>query len=191
MDPNAPDHHPPLKSGKELRAQHDQSTGRKADVHKRFVPAIRWMTIGEIVVYLFAAIALLVLAGVVLYRAADDVFQIVDQYVGGSQHETAIRFANNVVDALSEFLFVVILMELLATLVTHIRHDSFQVKPFVIIGIISGVRQILLVGAHLSLGSYTTALEWQHAQIELGVNVGIDLLLVVCLVLLKHYRVES
>ncbi|HUY86488.1 MAG TPA: phosphate-starvation-inducible PsiE family protein [Acidimicrobiales bacterium] len=164
----------------------DQPHLRARDIHHRFAPIIRLMTYGEVSVYALVGTALTFMAIVVLYRGVDDIYQILQ-----SNTLALPSSATKIVDALSEFLFVVILMELLATVLTHVRHESFQVKPFVVIGVISGVRQILLVGARLSLNENMSNLEWKHAQIELGINVGIDLVLILCLVMLKHFKVES
>jgi uncharacterized membrane protein (DUF373 family) len=41
-------------------------------------------------------------------------------------------------------------MELLRTVVGHIESSEFQLRPFLIIGIISTVRRILSVGIQLS-----------------------------------------
>ncbi len=187
MDPAAPDHHVPIKNKNVLRGEHDgEEHGRRESVHKKFLPAIHWMTFAEVIAYLLVALTLLVMALVVIYRGGDDVYQVIRAYIERGDATEPI------IDALSNFLFVVILMELLATLITHIRHETFQVKPFLIIGIISGVRQILLLGARLSLkGTNMAPVEWRHSQIELGVNVGIDLVLVTCLVLLRRFQVES
>ena len=61
---------------------------------------------------------------------------------------------------------------------------GFQLVPFLVIGVISAVRHILLVG--------TQALEHQtdrvftHTQVELGVNALVALLLVIALVLIRR-----
>lgn len=187
MEPATPDPHLRVHPTHESHAEHDlDGHNRRSDVHKKFIPAIRWMTLAEVTAYILVALTLLVMALVVVYRGGDDVFQVIRAYIEKKDATEPI------IDALSNFLFVVILMELLATLITHIRHETFQVKPFLIIGIISGVRQILLLGARLSLKSTNmSGVEWRHSQIELGVNVGIDLILVICLVLLRRYQVES
>jgi uncharacterized membrane protein (UPF0182 family) len=61
---------------------------------------------------------------------------------------------------------------------------DFNCAPFLIIGIISAVRHILLVGARSlsSVGDKT----FNHTQIELAVNGGVALVLVIALVLLMR-----
>jgi uncharacterized membrane protein (DUF373 family) len=88
-------------------------------------------------------------------------------------------FALTVTNAVSGVLFVVIVLEIFRTLVAHLEGGGFQLRPFLIIGIISAVRHILLVGAlSISNGNST----FNPAQIELGVNAGVALILVVALV---------
>ncbi len=159
---------------------------RTRQIHSHFIRAIDLITYAEVSAYLLAGCAFTFMALVVLYRGVDDIYQILASGTLSQDSSTT-----RIVDALSEFLFVIILMELLATVITHIKHETFQIKPFIIIGIISGVRQILLIGARLSLNENMSDLAWKHSQIELGVNVGIDAVLVLCLVFLRKFRVED
>jgi uncharacterized membrane protein (DUF373 family) len=85
-------------------------------------------------------------------------------------------------------LFVVIVLEIFRTIVAHLEGGGFQLRPFLIIGVISAVRHVLLVGAQ-TLNNQTT--EFNHAQIELGVNAGVALVLVIALVLLQRSGATS
>jgi uncharacterized membrane protein (DUF373 family) len=92
-----------------------------------------------------------------------------------------------VTGAINNILFVIIVMEILRTVVAHFDDAGLQLKPFLIIGIISAVRHILTVGARASLGASDHAAEsaeqFRHAQTELGVNAAVVIALVVGLVL--------
>ena len=166
--------------------EHAGTERRRGDVHKLFLPAIRVMTILEISAYLVVGTTLIAMTGALLFRGGNDVYDIILTYHNGSAGA-----AGPIIDALGNILFTIILLELMATVITHIRHETFQVRPFVIIGIVSGVRQILLVGARLSLATNIGDSEWRRAQIELGVNVGIVLFLVIGLILLRRYKAEA
>ncbi len=83
-------------------------------------------------------------------------------------------------------LFVVILMEILRTVMAHFERTGFQLKPFLIIGVISAVRHILTVGAQQSIGGERTFEAFRNAQIELGVNGGVVILLVIGLILVRR-----
>ena len=85
---------------------------------------------------------------------------------------------------INSILSVIIVMEILRTVVAHFEEGGFQLKPFLIIGIISAVRHILTVGAQASLDVEHSAKDFRQAQIELGVNAAVVLALVVGLVMI-------
>lgn len=63
------------------------------------------------------------------------------------------RFYSNSLELLSSILFAVILLELLRTIITFLKTRDIQaiMQEFLVVGIISSVRKILLVGAQSSL----------------------------------------
>jgi len=65
--------------------------------------------------------------------------------------DSQLPFPENVTTVVNGALFVVIVMEVLRTVVAHFEHTGFQLQPFLIIGIVSATREILTVGARLSL----------------------------------------
>ena len=126
----------------------------------------------DLVHYLVIA-ALLVLAGMALYKTAIDLFH------------PDVSLANRVINGLNGVLFVVIVLELMTTVVAHFEHSGFQLQPFLIIGIISGVRHILTVGARLSLAGEVTGTAFRQSQIELGVEGAVVLGLGLALFLVR------
>ena len=88
--------------------------------------------------------------------------------------------------AVNGVLFVIIVMEILRTVIAHFEEGGFQLKPFLIIGIISAVRHILTLGAQVSLGGKKSPDEFRHTQIELGVNAAVVLALVIGLILVRR-----
>jgi hypothetical protein len=71
----------------------------------------------------------------------------------------------------------------------HFDRGGLQLQPFLIIGIISAVREILSVGAHLSLdstGRDGAASTVHLALLELGVNAGVVVGLAAALVLIRR-----
>ena len=133
----------------------------------------------EVLVHYAVAILLLVIAAIVLYRTVDHLIV--------SRHDFALQVTNGINDVL----FVVIVMELLRTVVAHLGTTDFQLKPFLIIGIISAVRHILTVGARLSLSGEGNATAFRHSQIELGVSAAVVLALSIGLVLISRPGVET
>lgn len=108
---------------------------------------------------------------------------IVDFLDGGED-----PFALRVTYAVNGVLFVIILMEILRTVMAHFTHGTFQLMPFIAIGIISAVRHILTVGSALTLGTALEDEAFDRLLLELGVNTGVALGLVVALVLLRRTR---
>jgi len=116
---------------------------------------------------------LLVLAGVELVRTVVNLVQT---------HEAA---ALRTTDAINGVLFVIIVLELFKTVLAHFETSEFQLKPFLIIGMISAVRHILTIGARLTLVGEGTVEAFRRSQIELGVNSGVVLALAIGLLLVR------
>jgi uncharacterized membrane protein (DUF373 family) len=142
-------------------------------LERRHRPLVVIDRLEELAHYLIA-LALLVVAGVVLYRTG--------AHLVTNRH----NFAVQVIAAINDLLFVVIVLELLRTVVAHLETDDFQLNSFLIIGIISAVRHILGVGARLTLTGEKTETQFNHAQIELGVSAGVVLALAVSYLLISR-----
>jgi uncharacterized membrane protein (DUF373 family) len=121
--------------------------------------------------YLVAAV-LLGAAAVVLIRS---IYQAI---VG--EHSLAVALPN----LIDSVLFTVIVLEIFTTVLHHFRRGGFQLKPFLMIGIVSAVRHLLIVGAESSLGGNT---DFHRSAAELELNTAIVLALVVALVLVERF----
>jgi uncharacterized membrane protein (DUF373 family) len=128
----------------------------------------------EAVIHYAVALVLLAIATIVLYRTAVHLVE--------NRH----HFAVQVTSGINDVLFVVIVMELLRTIVAHLETHDFQLRSFLIIGIISAVRHILGVGARLTLSSDTSNTDFYRAQIELGVGAAVVLGLSISFVLISR-----
>ena len=128
----------------------------------------------DVIHYLIAAL-LLAVAGYVL-------FHTVEEFLGHSE-----SFAHRVTSAVNGVLFVIIVLEILRTVISHFDQSEFQLKPFLIIGIISAVRHILTVNAQSSLGGGEGDAEhFRRTLWELGINSAVVLALVIGLVLVRR-----
>ncbi|MGO8948743.1 MAG: phosphate-starvation-inducible PsiE family protein [Ktedonobacterales bacterium] len=78
--------------------------------------------------------------------------------------------AQDVIALVSDLLLTLIIMEVLGTVVHHLRDGETTLRPFLFIGIISATRGILAVGARLSVSSTLTSDEFIRDMVELGVN---------------------
>lgn len=130
--------------------------------------------VAEDMVHYAVSLLLVVIALAVLVNS-------VDEFLSSGQGE----FAERVTGVINSVLFVIIVMEILRTVVAHFDDAGLQLKPFLIIGIISAVRHILTVGAQASLGAKNVDSEhFRRAQIELGVNAAVVMALVLGLVMI-------
>jgi uncharacterized membrane protein (DUF373 family) len=129
--------------------------------------------LGEDLIHYAAAVLLLTLAVMVLY------------HTGQGLLAAGTDFSTRVIDGIDGVLFVIIVAELMQTVMAHFQHSGFQLKPFLIIGIISAIRHILTIGARLTLGADVTGNAFRNAQIELGVETGVVLGLAVGLLLVR------
>ncbi len=145
--------------------------------HQPEVP-LRVLHLAEDLIHYLVAIAMIFLAGYVLFRSAVDFFDKSD-------------YATRVIGGINGVLFVVIVLELLTTVLAHFHDSGFQLTPFLIIGGISAVRHILTIGAQESLGEESNQSAFNHAQIGLGVNAGVTLVMVVALVLMHRSGTEA
>jgi len=128
-------------------------------------------------VHFTVALVLLAVALLVLYRTAYDLAT------------TGQPFATAATSAVNGVLFAIIVMEVMRTVISHFETGGLQLQPFLIIGIVSAVREVLTVGAKLSLqGSQheptTTVLH--SALLELGVNAAVVFGLAGALVLVRR-----
>ena len=133
-----------------------------------------FMSAAEDAMHYAVAVFLLCVGAVVLVHSAGDFV---------NSHES---FPERITAGVNGMLFVIIVMEILRTVLAHFDDAGLQLKPFLIIGIISAVRHILTVGAQISLGAGAAEREFRHAQIELGINAAVVIALVVGLVLIRR-----
>jgi uncharacterized membrane protein (DUF373 family) len=100
-------------------------------------------------------------------------------------------FALQVTSGINDLLFVVIVMELLRTVIAHLETEDFQLRSFLIVGIIAAVRHIVGVGARLTLSAeQASRADFERAQIELGVSAAVVLALALGLFLISRSNVE-
>lgn len=94
------------------------------------------------------------------------------------------QFPLTVTRAVNSALFIVVVLELMRTIVSRIQGGGFHLQPFLVIGIVSATRDILTVGAELSLNGGQAPLV--RTMTELGVNVGVVLALSLALVMVRR-----
>lgn len=95
------------------------------------------------------------------------------------------NLATSIVAAVDGILVVVILLDIVHTVFRHMRHAAFPVRPFLVIGILAAVRDILSASAHLTLSTSLVNGGFDNTLIELGVGVGVVVVLLFGLWLLR------
>lgn len=135
--------------------------------------------LAEKILYILVGIGLVIMAALVLFQGAKDLYHL--------SSSTSITL--QVATVLNDILFSIILLELLSTVVTHLSEGGFQLKPFLIIGIISSVRRILVLGAQLSTSRISHSM-FRRELVELALDGLVALILTVALVIITKNNPE-
>ena len=93
-----------------------------------------------------------------------------------------------VVAAIDGILVVIILLDIAHTVFGNLRAFVFPVRPFLIIGVLAGVRDILSASARLSLSSSLTPSTFNDTIIALALGVGVVIFLLCGLVILNYSK---
>ena len=118
-------------------------------------------------------LSLLFVAGDVLVRTVTDFVRMNS------------TIAQAVVAAIDGILVVIILIDIAHTVFGNLRSFTFPVRPFLVIGILAGVRDILSASAHLTLDTSLSTVEFRNTLISLGVGVGVVVFLLLGLLILR------
>jgi uncharacterized membrane protein (DUF373 family) len=137
-------------------------------------PHIGVIRIAEDMIHYAVALVLVVVAAIVLYNTAHDLLT------------STKPFSESATTAVNGVLFAIIVLEVMRTVVAHFEHGGLQLQSFLIIGIISAVREILTVGARLSLHNTAPGGVVNSALRELAVNAAVVLGLALSLVLIRR-----
>ena len=131
---------------------------------------VKW----AIIVVEYAIVAsLLLLAAIVLVRTVKNFL-----YYGASTFPVAV------VAAIDGILVVIIVLDIAHTVFGHLRSSMFPVRPFLVIGILAGVRDILSASARLTLSGPLSQRNYYNTLISLGVGVGVVVFLLLGLLVL-------
>lgn len=139
--------------------------------------ATKFLEFSDSIVYLFVGICFLVAALFSLVYGLLGFVQSIDSiqdFPSGLVGEKGIG-AQTIITLVSDLLLTLIIMEVLGTVVHHLRDKETTLKPFLFIGIISATRGILAVGARLSVSTNVTTHvdEFTLDMVELGVNAAV------------------
>jgi hypothetical protein len=136
----------------------------------------RWFSRVEDAVYVGLA---LILAGLAVGLLIDGAKEFVQAILA---NELPVRVAM-LLDRLLQILMVV---EILYTVQVSLREHTLVPEPFLVVGLIAGIRRILVLTAEFSEILQQGGTAFQNAMIELGVLTFMVLALVGALVLLRR-----
>lgn len=151
-------------------------TEEHADTESRVTPGdALFKSLIVLVEYAIVA-SLLAVAGDVLVRSVVTFFR------------TSGPLPPAVVAAIDGILVVIILLDIAHTVFGNLRAFVFPVRPFLIIGVLAGVRDILSASARLSLSSSLTTSTFNDTIISLALGVGVVIFLLGGLVILNYSK---
>jgi uncharacterized membrane protein (DUF373 family) len=100
-------------------------------------------------------------------------------------------YPEGMLQAINDILFVVIILEIARTVIARFNSGFYQLSRFLIIGVIASVRHILSVGSSLTLSIGKTPEAFERGIIELLVNGGIVLALVVAIFMTRRAEQDT
>jgi uncharacterized membrane protein (DUF373 family) len=104
---------------------------------------------------------------------------------------TSPFYPNGMLQAINDILFVVIILEIARTVIARFNSGFYQLSRFLVIGVIASVRHILSVGSSLTLSIGKTPEAFERGIIELLVNGGIVIALVLAIFMTRLAGNES
>jgi uncharacterized membrane protein (DUF373 family) len=149
--------------------------------HPRHSRTDRWLTRAETVIYIVTA-ALLIVAAVTLLGSASWRF-VVDLGDEGAGEAALLM--------LDRLLLVLMLVEILYTVRESLRTHALIPEPFLIVGLIAGVRRILVITAEAWHLGEVRPEEFRMGMIELGLLTVMTVAIVVAVILLRRFRVAG
>ena len=91
-----------------------------------------------------------------------------------------------VVTLIEELLLVLMVVEIMYTVQVSFREHTLAPEPFLLIGLIAGVRRVLVITAELAELRNNSEEVFRHLMIELGVLTGLIVALVASVVMLRR-----
>jgi uncharacterized membrane protein (DUF373 family) len=133
----------------------------------------------EMAVYGVVAVALVVGAALLLGSAVEELFTHLDDGV-----------ATATTSLLSTLLLVFIFVELLGAVRTTLRERGLVAEPFLLVGIIASIKEIVLISAAPPPDGEDDFDTFRDSMVEVGVLTGVVLLLSISALLLRRRQRE-
>jgi uncharacterized membrane protein (DUF373 family) len=152
----------------------------EASENKR-VWAARAFTLVEDIVYLGLG---LLLAGSSIALLVSGVITFGNNLFSGS-------LTSNIVPLLDRILLILLVVELLYTVQVSFREHSLIPEPFLLVGLIAGIRRVLVLTAEFAQVSLENQPVFNRFIVELVVLTVLIVALVICLVLLRKRNLAT
>jgi uncharacterized membrane protein (DUF373 family) len=145
----------------------DSQQTNLTDIFRRYLIKI------DIVLHIIAALLLLIACTLILYFAFINILDL---------------SRSSIIALINDVLLALIILELLWTVVRFLKKQKFLLGPFLAIGIIAGVRRILLIEAQTSLMDHTPV----ERLYEIGsITIVILILIIAYYIAIKAQRLEQ
>ena len=132
----------------------------------------KWIVKFDVIFHVLAAILLLIASGYILFHAA---LNILDPSRA------------SIVQLINDVLLALIVLEILWTVNRFLKKKKFLLGPFLAIGVIAGVRRILLIEAQTSLAEHVDTTKLY----EIGVSAMVVLVMMIAYYIsLKAQKME-
>jgi uncharacterized membrane protein (DUF373 family) len=136
-----------------------------------------WFKRVEEVVYFGIGLLLIVAAGAMLFSSA----------WGFASDLSAAGMGTQALVMLDKLLLVLMLVELLYTVRVSLRTHTLLPEPFLLVGLIAGIRRVLVITAEAwNMGDVDEA-AFDRAMLELGLLTALTLALVASVILLRRF----
>jgi hypothetical protein len=133
----------------------------------------------------FTAVEDVVYVGLGLLLAGCSLALLVSGLINFGQNLMAGSLTTNVVALLDRVLLILLVVELLYTVQVSFREHALMPEPFLLVGLIAGIRRVLLLTAELAHVQEKSEAVFQHFIVELLVLTVLIVALVISLVLLR------
>jgi uncharacterized membrane protein (DUF373 family) len=133
----------------------------------------------------FNAVEDVVYVGLGLLLAGCSLALLVSGLINFGQNLVAGSLTTNIVALLDRVLLILLVVELLYTVQVSFREHALVPEPFLLIGLIAGIRRVLLLTAELAQVHEMSEAVFEHFIVELLVLTVLIVALVISLVLLR------
>jgi uncharacterized membrane protein (DUF373 family) len=135
----------------------------------------------------FTLIEDIVYVGLGVLLAASAVALLINSFIHFWQTLRDGTLATSIIFLLDRMLLVLLIVELLYTVQVSVREHSIVPEPFLLVGVIAGIRRVLVITAEFGHVPQLPPAMLQQFLYELGVLTFLILALIVCLILVRKF----